>query len=54
MNLQSKPGWLFDAPTQTLQQAKQGAGKPKGKTLIHVPPPIMEYFDVKNDHFMMK
>ena len=31
-----------------------GAGKPKGKALIHVPAPVMEYFDVKNDHFMMK
>ena len=40
---------------QTLQQqSKKGAGKPKGKALIHVPPSIMEYFDVKNDHFMMK
>jgi uncharacterized membrane protein len=53
-NVQSKAGWLFGGPTQTVKQAKTGAGKPKGKTLIHVPPPIMEYFDVKNDHFMMK
>jgi len=63
LEMRTSPGWLFNAPMQTLQQqqqqkqkqqSKKGAGKPKGKTLIHVPPPIMEYFDVKNDHYMMK
>jgi len=33
-----------------MQLKRRGAGK----TLIHVPAPSMEYFDVKNDHYMMK
>ena len=44
------PGWAL----RPGSRPPRGGNKTRGKTLIHVPPPIMEYFDVKNDHFMMK
>jgi hypothetical protein len=39
---------------RAVRDPYQGYGKPKGKTLIHVPAPVLEYFDVKNDPYMMK
>jgi hypothetical protein len=41
-------------PARRDPYQQSGAGKPKGKTLIHVPAPVLEYFDVKNDPYMMK
>ena len=39
-------GWL-------LQPRQSGSGKPKTKEVLNIPPPILEYFDVKNDpHFI--
>jgi hypothetical protein len=44
------PGWAL----RPGSRPPRGGNKTRGKTLIHVPAPILEYFDVKNDHFMMK